>query len=197
MKILAVSDYEEPYIWDYFDKDRFRDVEMIISCGDLKAEYLSFLVTMVNVPLFYVAGNHDTPYRQSPPEGCISIDDKLEIYKGVRMIGLGGSHRYNSNDFQYTEKQMLHRIRRLKRSITRNDGFDILVTHAPAAGISEGQDICHKGFKGFIDLMDKYSPKYFIHGHQHLTYIPGKQRTTVYKSTKVVNAYGYHIFDYA
>ena len=70
MKILVVSDIESNYIWDFFDKANFEDVDCVISCGDLKASYLSFLVTMLAVPVFYVHGNHDTQYLEKPPEGC-------------------------------------------------------------------------------------------------------------------------------
>ncbi len=59
MKILLVSDQESKFIWEHFDTDRFKDIDFILSSGDLKSEYLSFLVTMVNKPLFYVHGNHD------------------------------------------------------------------------------------------------------------------------------------------
>jgi predicted phosphodiesterase len=104
MKILLVSDREEPYIWDYFDKERFKDVELILSCGDVKAEYLSFLVTMISAPLIYVPGNHNRSYLQQPPEGCESADDSLLVYKGVRILGLGGSINYSNKEFQYTRK---------------------------------------------------------------------------------------------
>lgn len=69
MKILVVSDIESKFIWDHFDPERFRDVKMIISCGDLSARYLSFLVTMIPCPLFYVPGNHDKRYEKEPPGG--------------------------------------------------------------------------------------------------------------------------------
>ncbi|WP_218031481.1 hypothetical protein [Paenibacillus kobensis] len=36
MKILIVSDEESKYIWDYFDRERFKDIDLIISCGDMK-----------------------------------------------------------------------------------------------------------------------------------------------------------------
>ncbi|MCU6707325.1 metallophosphoesterase family protein [Paenibacillus sp. J5C_2022] len=95
MRVLIVSDEESKYIWDHYEPDRFKGVELIISCGDLKAEYLSFLVTMINAPLFYVHGNHDISYKVHPPEGCECIDGKLIHFKGLRILGLGGSHRYN------------------------------------------------------------------------------------------------------
>ena len=85
MKILIVSDQENTYIWDHFDKEKFKDIELIISCGDLKASYLSFLVTMIPVPLLYVPGNHDIKYLQAPPEGCIDIDNQIITYKNIKI----------------------------------------------------------------------------------------------------------------
>ena len=195
MKILLVSDKEEPYIWDYFDRDRFADVELILSCGDLKAEYLSFLVTMIQAPLLYVHGNHNTDYIKNPPEGCISIEDKILTYKGIRIVGFGGSFCYNKKEFQFTEEQMNRRINRQKFNIWRHKGFDILMTHAPAFGLGDGSDVCHQGFRSFNTLLDKYSPSYFIHGHQHLNY-RNQPRIIKYKETEIINAYGYHILDY-
>lgn len=194
MRILLVADKEVPYIWDYFDKERFKGVDLIISCGDLKAEYLSFLVTMINAPLFYVHGNHDSNYLTNPPGGCVSIDGKFVVFNGLRIIGLGGTQCYNRGLFQYTEQQMKKRASKLKYKIMRNKGFDILVTHAPAFGLNDGDDLCHKGFKVFKDLIVKHSPKYFFHGHQHLNY--GRQnRIFQYNNTTVVNSYGYYLLD--
>lgn len=194
MKILLVSDHEESYIWDYFDPERFKGVELILSCGDLKAEYLSFLVTMIKAPLFYVPGNHNKRYLTHPPEGCVSIDGALQVYKGVRIVGLGGSINYSNQAFQYTEAEMCKRIRKLKRTIRKNNGFDILLTHSPAFGLGDGDDRAHQGFESFVEMLDNYSPKYFFHGHQHLNY-KIQDRYRQYKDTIIVNAYGYHIID--
>ena len=94
MKILFVSDVPDKALWDYFQPSRSEGVELIISCGDLPAEYLEFLVTMVNRPLLYVHGNHDSGYEQHPPQGCQCIDDKVVTAGGLRILGLGGSMRY-------------------------------------------------------------------------------------------------------
>lgn len=195
MKILVVSDREEPYIWDYFDRERFADIELVLSCGDLKAEYLSFLVTMIKAPLFYVPGNHNGTFANHPPEGCVSADDKLLIYKDIRIVGLGGSMKYNKRNFQYTEEEMEKRIGKLKKTIKKNKGFDILLAHAPAKDLGDGDDQAHRGFKCFVDLIDKYSPMYFFHGHQHLNYRV-QDRIRKYKDTTIVNAYGYYIIEY-
>lgn len=194
MRILLVADKEVSYIWDYFDRERFKGIDLIISCGDLKAEYLSFLVTMINAPLFYVHGNHDAGYLTNPPGGCTCIDGKFVVFNGLRIIGLGGTQCYSNGPFQYTEQKMKKRISKLRYKIMRHKGFDILVTHAPAFGINDGDDLCHQGFKVFRDLLIKYSPKYFFHGHQHLNY--GRQkRITQFNNTTVVNSYGYYLFD--
>jgi uncharacterized protein len=195
MKILLISDVESKYLWDYFEPDNFKDVDLIISCGDLKAEYMSYIVTVMKVPLFYINGNHDEDYILNPPEGCDCIDGKFIKFKGIRIIGLGGSKRYSLGKFQYSEGQMIKRIRKLKIKILFNKGFDILVTHAGGLDIGDAKDKCHEGFKCFNRLLDKYSPKYFFHGHTHLSY--GSQARVVwYKDTMVVNAFGYYVLEY-
>ncbi|NLK22360.1 MAG: metallophosphoesterase [Epulopiscium sp.] len=195
MKILVVSDKESSYIWDHFDRERFKDIDLILSSGDLKSEYLSFLVTMIKAPLFYIHGNHDGRYAVKEPLGCTAIDDKIVVHNNIRILGLGGSQAYNNGPFQYTEKEMEQRVKKLKRALKKNDGFDILLTHSPAYELGDGDDLCHIGFKVFISLLDKYSPKYFIHGHQHLNYGLQKRYLT-YKDTSIINAYEYHIFEY-
>ncbi|MNI30808.1 Calcineurin-like phosphoesterase [compost metagenome] len=194
MKILVVADEESKYIWDHFDRSKFSNVDLIISCGDLKQEYLSFLVTMIKAPLFYVHGNHDTSYKTAAPEGCTCIDDKIIIYKGIRIVGLGGSNRYRPGDFQYTESQMKWRILKLIPNLWMKKGVDILVTHAPAYKLGDGEDLCHRGFECFITFMDKYNPKYLLHGHQHLNY-GRNQRIHQYKETKIINGFGYYFIE--
>ena len=98
MKLLLVSDKESPYFWDYYQPGRLDDYDLMISCGDLNAKYLSFLVTMGRAPLLYVHGNHDATYDQRPPEGCDCIEDKLVTVKGLRILGLGGSAQYSGGD---------------------------------------------------------------------------------------------------
>ena len=195
MKILLVADIESQYIWDYFQDDRFKDIDLIISCGDVKAEFLSYLVTMIPVPLYYVPGNHNKRYIEQPPEGCENIDGKIVTFKGIRIMGLGGSRRYNDGPYQYTEKEMDKRIKKLSFQLWRKKGFDILVSHSPAFGVGDGEDICHTGFKCFLRLLEKHSPKYFFHGHEHLNY-GLKLRERDYNNTHIVNGYGYFIVEY-
>ena len=77
MKILFLADEESKMYWEYFKKEDFKGIDIIVSCGDLNPSYLSFLTTMVGVPLLYVHGNHDDKYNVKPPEGCICIEDEI------------------------------------------------------------------------------------------------------------------------
>ena len=187
MKILTISDEEVPALWDYYIPGRLKDYDLIISCGDLKSSYLSFLVTMAKCPVFYVHGNHDTHYLKDPPEGCACIDDQHVVYNGVRILGLGGCRQYHPGEFQYTEAQMRRRIRRLRYALWKWGGVDIVVTHAPPEGIGDDSDPAHRGFKALIELLDKYHPKYLLHGHVHLRYGQENTRNMEYNGSHVIN----------
>ena len=149
MKLLLIADEEAPYLWDFYQPGRLEGIDLILSCGDLKQEYLEFLVTMGNKPLYYVHGNHDKGYEKFPPEGCECLDDQLITVKGLRILGLGGCVRYNPGPYQYTEEEMAKRIKRLDRKLRKAGGVDIIITHAPPRGYGDAEDNAHRGFECF------------------------------------------------
>lgn len=195
MKILAIADQESKLLWDYFDKSYLEGIDLILSCGDLKPQYLSFLATFTHAPVLYVHGNHDDRYTETPPDGCICIEDKIYEYKGVRILGLGGSMRYKPGAHQYTQEQMQRRVRKLWWKLKYNRGFDILLTHSPAYQFNDGNDLPHRGFAAFCTLLDKYKPAFFVHGHVHLNYGAKIPRLSTYNETQVINAYEKYIFE--
>lgn len=195
MKILIVSDRESEYLWDYYQPGRLDGIDLILSCGDLHSQYLSFLVTMGGMPLLYVHGNHDKTYDARPPEGCVCIEDKLVTVKGLRILGLGGSILYSGKPHQYTEREMAARIRRLRYRLWRAGGVDIVVAHSPMAGYGDGEDYAHQGFQCFQDLVDKYRPRYLVHGHVHADYVAGLQRERRRGGTVVINGFERYILE--
>lgn len=195
MKILAVSDEICNSFWDYYTPGKLKPYDLMISCGDLRPQYLSFLVTMGRAPLLYVHGNHDGRYDREPPEGCDCIEDKLVTINGLRILGLGGSVRYNTGPHQYTERQMEKRIRRLRYALWRSGGVDIVVTHAPLKGFGDGDDRCHQGFEAFGPLLEKYKPRYFLHGHMHPNYGVDFVRKRQYQETELINVWERYEFD--
>jgi Icc-related predicted phosphoesterase len=172
MKILAVSDRVDPMIHSAEVRERFPDVDLLVSCGDLPAYYLEFIVTQYNAPLVYVPGNHD-PDHLRVPGGC-DIDGRLVHERGVWIMGLGGSRRYKpAGRHQYTEVEMRFRAARmlprlLINKLRRGRGMDLLVTHAPARGIHDAEDPAHLGFQTFCWLLRAFQPALMLHGHMHV-----------------------------
>lgn len=196
MKILTISDVEVPQFYDFYRDGMFNEYDMILACGDLKRRYLEFIATMAHCPVFYVRGNHDDDYANVPPGGCICIEDTIYEYQGVRILGLGGSYKYRNGINFYTEKQMRKRIRRMWFCLRKKKGFDILLTHAPAYGLNDFNTQAHRGFECFIELLEKYRPKYFIHGHIHKNYGVDIPQRSNYGETTVINASGYCVIEY-
>ncbi|MDR2444435.1 MAG: metallophosphoesterase [Spirochaetaceae bacterium] len=217
MKALCVSDMIDPLVYSDSIKQRFADIDVVFSAGDLPLEYLEFIVSSLNKPLFFIFGNHNLNqfyyYKNSVFEKFSTTAAKRNIpgmgtvYAGGRVIregnmliaGLGGSMRYNSGGNQYSNFEMNIRIlgllpRLLFNRIRYGRALDVLLTHAPPYGIHDGKDLCHRGFRAFIWFMKVFKPKYLIHGHIHL-YDLAEKRKTVYHKTMVVNAYSHFVID--
>ncbi|WP_294499099.1 metallophosphoesterase family protein [uncultured Gemmiger sp.] len=195
MRILAVADEESKGLWDYFRPEKLLGIDLIVGCGDLDANYLSFLATMAHVPVIYVHGNHDESYDRKPPEGTICIDDQVYTYQGVRFVGLGGSCRYRAGAWQFTEAEMKKRIRHLRGRIDRMGGFDVLVTHTTVHGYGDMSDPAHRGFTVFRELLDAYRPPLMLHGHIHLSYGANIPREHIYNTTRIVNTFQRYVVE--
>lgn len=206
MKILTVSDIVERKLYSLACKDRCREIELILSCGDLPFYYLDFLVSTLNVPLYYVFGNHHTlPMLTArgddvvEPIGGINLDNRIIEFHGFLIGGLEGCMLYNYGPKQYSEGQMRGKIRKMLPRLWKNKLFkhrflDILITHAPPADIHDQPDLCHRGFKSFRTFIETYKPRYFIHGHTHRC----DQRDpwqTQYQETTVINTAGHHVLE--
>ena len=203
MRILTISDRVEAALYNERIAERFGNVELVISCGDLPLYYLEYIVTMLNVPLLYVFGNHAEGSQPATagekplePGGCINIDRHLVNYKGLLIGGLEGSMRYNRETrFQYTDQEMDRKIAGmlpalLWNRLRRGRYLDILVTHAPPCGIHDGEDLCHRGFRAYKRFIELFAPRYLIHGHSHV-FMPNQPVRTIYRRTEVINTYGY------
>ena len=213
MKILLLADREEKALWDFWSDERkesLKDISLILSAGDLRAEYLEFLVTMLNVPLVYVRGNHDAPYQKRPPEGCIDADGSLvevectdmrmpgserDVIR-VRILGMGGSMRYRPGPpDMYTENEMRRRlnsafINSFASAAPMRRGFDILLTHAPARDHGDMDDPAHRGFECFNDILNKYRPALHCFGHVHQEYGDFERESIHPSGTVLINACG-------
>lgn len=197
MKILLLADHESRSLYEFYSPEKLAGVDLIIACGDLKPSYLEFFATMSSVPVLYVLGNHDKWHLNKKAGGCICLEDNIFEYKGIRILGLGGSMRYQPGaPNQYNENEMKRRINKLRFKLFFKKGFDILVTHAPAWELNDMDDLPHQGFECFRELIERYEPKLFVHGHVHANYGGGFKREDKLGNTRVVNAYEHYYIEY-
>ena len=215
MKILCISDKIDPLVYSPGIKERFQDVEIVLSAGDLPLYYLDFIISSLNKPLFFVFGNHhinelkhfrklpEDPLVHEYPEyfccGAVHLGSKIKKEGKVLIAGLGGSMRYNTGNNQYTDFQMFLEVvklipRLIWNRIIKGRYIDILLTHAPPKGIHDKKDKCHTGFKAFLWFMKAFKPKYLIHGHIHL-YDMCESRCTKWGDTMVINAYNHYVIE--
>ncbi|MFV9504469.1 MAG: metallophosphoesterase [Oscillochloridaceae bacterium umkhey_bin13] len=207
MQILTISDEVIPSIYSLNVKQRFPKVDLVLGCGDLPYYYLEFVVTMLGVPCFYVFGNHDgTQFLESGEEltaarGAVALEGRGVRYQGLSIAGLGGSIRYKRDgEHMYSDAEMMRRAWCLVPWMLFNryrygNYLDILITHAPPLGIHNGPDYPHRGFKAFLWLMDRFRPRYLIHGHIHLSYGYSDCIESVHGATTVINTAGYRLLE--
>jgi Icc-related predicted phosphoesterase len=206
VRILAVSDHVSEAVYSRQIDERFGDVDLVVSCGDLPYSYLEFIVSMLNVPSFYVHGNHDLPeYRASgvtltEPGGWVNLHGRAAEAKGVLLAGLEGSLRYKPGaPFQYGEREMAWKVHAMTPALLVNRFrygryLDILITHSPPYGIHDGHDLPHRGFQAFLGFLDRFKPRYLLHGHKH---VYGPETThTRYGETEVINVYPFRVIEY-
>lgn len=187
LTILALADQVDPRLYDYFDAERWRHVDLILSCGDLPPDYLDFLCSTLGVPIFYVRGNHDSSFPLDAYSGFTNLHARMVEYKGLRLAGFEGSNRYNQGRYQYSQNAMRRLVRRGRLRAWHSGPPDIVISHAPPAGCHDASDVCHQGFEAFRTLIDAWHPLYFIHGHVH-AYERGEAETRLGETT-VLNAF--------
>jgi Icc-related predicted phosphoesterase len=205
MKILAVSDWIDPLIYSKSLRSRMKDIDIIISCGDLSASYLDYIMSILDKPLLYVVGNHvKRKYYEKSPSGSmflkypscfINLHRRVKNQDGLLLCGFQGSHWYNGGPFQYRQWEvylkMLKMVPRLLFNRLVHGRFvDLLVTHAPPYGIGDEKDPCHTGLKAFNLFIKLFKPTLMLHGHIHL-YDRNETRTHYYNKTKIINCTGF------
>lgn len=218
MKILCVADQRSPLVYSTGIKERFKDVDLVLGAGDLPMDYYGYIVSSLNKKLFFVFGNHnlkhynriamknpsysfDPTLMQQHNFGSIFASGKVirEKKTGLIIAGMGGSIDYNHGENQYTDAQMYFKLFRLIPKLLLNRllygrYLDIFLTHSPPRNFNDREDPCHRGFKSFLWFLDRFKPRYMIHGHIHL-YDRNEPREIQYKETRIINVFDYYVLE--
>ena len=201
MRVLTLSDIQIPFIYSSNIGERFCGVDLVIGCGDLNYYYLEFIVSALNVPTFFVRGNHaqETEYTtvglRNAPLGAVDLHRRSINHNGLLMAGIEGSGRYREGPYQYTQEQMWTFVLGLAPFMLLNRlrygrFLDIFVTHAPPWGIHDQPDLPHQGIKAFNWFIHQFKPAYHFHGHIHV-YHPDTVTESMVGNTRVINTFGY------
>lgn len=203
MKVLAVSDIELDMIYSPLITQRFKDVDLVIGCGDLPYYYLEYIISMLNRPLYYVRGNHAPRFHEEGvggdrtyPWGGIDLHHRVtRDNSGLLLAGIEGSLDYNRGRYQYSQVEMWSMVlslvpRLLLNRILYGRYLDIFVSHAPPWHIHDKEDLPHQGIKAFRWLIETFKPTYALHGHIHI-YQQYDTTESLHGSTRVINTYGY------
>lgn len=205
VKILAVSDEVVERLYTLCASGHFREIELILGCGDLPYPYLENLLTFLNVPLFYVPGNHDPIYNSDNTlayvEGATNIDLKVIRFKKFLIGGLGGSIQYRPDGTnQYSQTEAFLRAFRMLPPLVLNQinygrRLDILITHSPPFGIHDEVTLAHQGLKAVNWLLRIARPRYHFHGHTHFQRRNLSPSETIHDLTKIMNVFPYKVVE--
>lgn len=205
VKILAVSDEVVERLYSLCTNGHFRDIELVVGCGDLPYPYLENLLTFLNVPLMYVPGNHDPTYNAenhlAHVEGGSNLDLKLTRYKKFLIGGFGGCIQYRPDGTnQYTQAEAYLRAFQLFPRLILNRmnygrALDILITHSPPFGIHDDDSQAHRGLKAINWLLRVAQPRYHFHGHTHFQRRNLSSSDTQHGITRIMNIFPYKIID--
>jgi uncharacterized protein len=195
VRLLAVSDEVEPQLLDERTVEAQGRVDLVIGCGDLPADYLDAISTIYAAPLLFVRGNHDPPGRQGDYPEAAEIDGRVVKERGLLIAGLEGSIRYSDGAHQYSERQMMAKVRALRLRL-RLRHPDILITHGPPAGVNEGTDAPHRGLVAVRRAVEWMRPRLLLHGHVH-PYGREIIREGRLGDTRVINVVGHRLIELA
>ncbi|MDV7197570.1 metallophosphoesterase [Rhodococcus kroppenstedtii] len=220
VRVLTVSDEVVEGLWNA--RRLPFEVDLVLGAGDLPFAYLEHLTNVSNAPCVFVPGNHDAdltgysagrvgwmraglPTSWPGPSGAVNADRRIVVAAGLRIAGLGGSIRYRDGPNQWTEQQQRRRsgtlvrtdawhprLRRTTDADGSSRGVDILLTHSPPAGVGDGDDAPHRGFRCLHTLTEKLRPQLLVHGHVH----PHGTRPVDHElhGALVLNTVGYALF---
>ena len=175
MKILGIADVHCSYQYSsyvVYEIIKHR-VDLVLIAGDIECEDPLEKIIDSGVDVFAVTGNMDDTYiYRIMKDYGIAIDGMIREYRGFTIAGMGGlSFRTN--------------FEKIINILNETSGLErlIILSHYPPKGFNDTTYAgVHAGLNQLRDLVEKYSPMLFIHGHIHEA-----RGVSKYNNTVIVN----------
>jgi len=169
LRILAASDEPDPALDHARNRDELGRIDLVVGCGDLSPEYLSFLGDAFLSPFMYVRGNHDHggpwPALERLPEAASGLD--AATLPGISMLALSWPDVRSGvakRDEGAAWSQVISALR--LRLLWPGARSWLVVSHAPPRGAGDTPgDPYHVGFAAYRAVLDRFRPPLWLHGH--------------------------------
>jgi hypothetical protein len=152
MRVLALAD--RPFHADVARLADNYDVDAILTLGDLQPSWLESLDKCCQPKLMTWFGIDNLHLNQI----CLDSGMTFAGFEGCVSYRRSGIGRVGPS---YTQRQARKLIRKLPTA-------DVLLCHCPPRGVNDDpEDPAHIGFEALRDWVDKYQPRWLLHGHVH------------------------------
>lgn len=171
IRILAVSDDPDHTLDDPRNREPLGPIDLVVGCGDLSPDWLSFVGDAFLAPLVFVRGNHDDrgPWPEPPgvPLAASGIDRRS--MPGLPILALSWP-RFTRDGARHDEQSAWRQVARLGVNALRSPRPPLLViSHVPPRDAGDTPtDPYHRGYAAYRFLADRVRPPLWLHGHTNL-----------------------------
>jgi Icc-related predicted phosphoesterase len=196
IRLLAVSDTRDPALEQAVNRAALGPIDGIVGCGDLEAEWLSFLGDAFHAPIVYVRGNHDHggAWRHSAAMTPVPLGPgQTARLAGIAIGGLEWPGVDGAGNPRHRWLAWRHALRLARRVVfahaTGRREPILIISHAPPEGLGDvSTDPYHRGFGAYRWLLERLRPPLWLHGHTTTAMVP--ELTVHSGATSVVNVTG-------
>jgi hypothetical protein len=196
IRLLAVSDTMEPALADGRNRAALGSIDLILGCGDLDCDDLTFVADGFDAPLIYVRGNHDSDERWGQCGNTCPdpIHSTAVLHRvGLSIAGLAWPGRRGRLANRNERTAWSQALRLATRRVGNLDPI-IVISHAPPLAAGDvPTDNYHRGFRGYRWLLERLEPTLWLHGHTPLA--AAREWKVQVGKTTIVNVTGAVIID--
>ncbi|MEW5900265.1 MAG: metallophosphoesterase [Acidobacteriota bacterium] len=174
--VLVVADYPHPH----FAENIRKNVDFVLSCGDVEFSILEEIQERFKKPIFAVKGNHDP--AKPFPDFVTDVHLKLRQFRNWYIGGFGGVADYKGSGASGWDDLAAAEM------LSKFPCVDIFLCHAPLLNLTDKEDYAHAGSEAIRRYIEETQPKFVYHGHVH------SKMGALLGATAVVSVYGAEVF---